>query len=111
MRPSVNQVECHIGPEEVGDGSRDRSLDASQEGYLDDFYWFFEAPPAKLPDASPCSREQCVSSVGNTKRTLTIVVEWRAVVPAVIGVNKVGQRLLSRPAPHEGAWKALARAW
>ena len=61
MRPSVNQVEYHIGPDEVGDGSRDRSLDASQEGYLDDFYWFFEAPPTKLPDASMCSREQCVS--------------------------------------------------
>ena len=67
---------------------RDRSLDASQEGYLDDFYWFIEAPPTKLPDASMCSREQCVSSVGNTS-----------------------QLLLSRPAPHEGAWKAFARAW
>ena len=72
MRPSVNQVEHHIGPEEVGDGSRDRSLDASREGYLDDFYWFIEAPPTKLPDASMCSREQCVSSVGNTRRALTI---------------------------------------
>ena len=44
MRPSVNQVECHIRPEEVGDGSRDRSLDASQEGYLDDLYCFIEEP-------------------------------------------------------------------
>ena len=73
MRPSVNQVEYHIGLEDVDDGSRDRSVDASQEGCLDDFSWFIEEPPTtKLPDASPCSRGQCMSSVGSTKRTSTI---------------------------------------
>ena len=69
MRPSVNQVECHIGPEEVGDGSRDRSLDASQEGYLDDFYWFFEASPRncqthhRVPVSSACPQLETPSGL------------------------------------------------
>ena len=54
VKSNINQVEYYIEPEDVDDVSRDRSIDASQDGSLDDFYWFIEElPPTKLPGASP----------------------------------------------------------
>ena len=106
MRPSVNQVEYHIGLEDVDDGSRDRSIDASQEGYLDDSTGSLKSPAHETfrctPASSACLRLEEPSGPHHSE-----VVELHAVVPAVIGVNRVGQLLLSR----RGALQALARAW
>ena len=65
VRPSVNQVEYHIGLEDVDDGSRDRSIDASRKRVT----WTISIGSLKSPrprNFQMHSREQCVSSVGNT---------------------------------------------